>query len=127
MKTQNKAVTHVLNSLSAVRVTFSDEERAILDEILTGVKEVEAHQMKGKLTNGKLTHNTSDAENEVEAHQMKGKLTNNKLTNGKLTHNASDAENEVEAHQMKAKLTNGKLSNGQITFDEASGKYVYVE
>ena len=127
---QNNAQNRVLNKLSAMRVTLSNDERSILDSLITraanieseSISEVEAHMINSKATNKVTTKvNAADGDNEVEAHVMKGKVTQKAA--GKV--NAADGDNEVEAHVMKGKVT--QRAAGKVTFNEETGKYQVIE
>jgi hypothetical protein len=78
MKTTKSALDRVLTKLSAMRVTLSDEERGVLDEIVTGANDVEGHAAKPKAeeritgrANPKIQTKSSPAlpgDDEVEGH-----------------------------------------------------------
>ena len=70
--TQKRASTRLFKKLSALRATLSNEERAILDNLIV-VEEVSAHKMTtkavGKAVSKVATKATSKAA-EVAAHKM---------------------------------------------------------
>jgi len=93
MKTFKKqAAKKLFKKLSALRATLSNEERAILDNIV-GVEEVAAHKMNTKLTT-KASPKIASKASEVAAHKMNTKISSK--ASPKITSKAS----EVAAHKM---------------------------
>ena len=63
---QDQAVKRLLKKLSALRATLKNDERSLLDQLVTGAaNEVEAHRLSPKSP----VASARDA-NEVEAHSM---------------------------------------------------------
>ena len=69
--TQKQASTRLFKKLSALRATLSNEERAILDDLIV-VDEVSAHKMTGKAV-GKAVGKATGKATEVSAHKMNDK------------------------------------------------------
>src|SRR5688500_7926331 len=89
--TEKQASKRLFKKLSALRATLSNEERAILDNLIV-VEEVTAHKMTGKAV-GKATNKAT----EVAAHKMTGKAV------GKAVGKATNKATEVAAHKMTGK------------------------
>lgn len=79
--TEKQASKRLFKKLSALRATLSNEERAILDNLIV-VEEVTAHKMTGKAV-GKATNKAT----EVAAHKMTGKAVGKAV--GKATNKAT--------------------------------------
>lgn len=102
---ENQAAKRLFKKLSALRATLSNEERAILDQ-LVGADEVQAHKMNAKISS-KAAGKINPKANEVQAHKLNTKISPKAA--GKINTNA----NEVQAHKMNAKITPkaaGKIS-----------------
>ena len=85
----------VRKKLDALRVTLSDDERAIFDSLVR-TDEVEAHKLKPTRSRAKPTNQRSKTLSEVEAHKLKPTRSRAKPTNQR-----SKTLSEVEAHKMK--------------------------
>ena len=83
--TQKQASTRLFKKLSALRATLSNEERAILDNLIV-VDEVTAHKMNLKATDKAMSKANSKA-NQVTAHKMNTKATGKAVS--KVTSNAT--------------------------------------
>ncbi|MGZ9223961.1 MAG: hypothetical protein ACXW4M_00245 [Anaerolineales bacterium] len=71
--TEKQASKRLFKKLSALRATLSNEERAILDNLIV-VEEVTAHKMLNK-TAAKTVAKTASKAAEVAAHKMNNKTT----------------------------------------------------
>jgi hypothetical protein len=98
---ENQAARRLFKKLSALRATLSNEERAILDNIV-GVDEVSAHKFTTKAM-GKVAAKTAGKADEVAAH----KLTTKSI--GKVATKTAGKANEVIAHKINTKAT-GKIA-----------------
>jgi hypothetical protein len=76
--TQKQASARLFKKLSALRATLSNEERAILDN-LVGANEVQAHKINTKI-NSKAEGKTNPKVSEVQAHKINTKI-NTKINN----------------------------------------------
>jgi hypothetical protein len=72
--TQKQASARLFKKLSALRATLSNEERAILDN-LVGANEVQAHKINTKI-NSKAEGKTNPKVSEVQAHKINTKINN---------------------------------------------------
>jgi len=98
---QDQAVKRLLKKLSALRATLKNDERKLLDQLVTGpADEVEAHSLspKSPFAAAKAAKAAKDA-NEVEAHSLSPKSP---FAAAKAAKAARDA-NEVEAHSLSPK------------------------
>ena len=115
--TQKQAATRFFKKLSALRATLSNEERAILDNLIV-VEEVIGHKMTTKATS-KATPKAS----EVAAHKMTTRATD------KATSKATSKASEVAAHKMTTKAADKATSKAtskptfRITFDPNTEEY----
>jgi hypothetical protein len=114
MKTTKSALDRVLTKLSAIRVTLSDEERGVLDEIVTGANDVEGHSShlsatpkpQAKATPrvmGKSQPAVHPADDEVEGHSAHLAATRKPAARAqtKITTKSTPAtpdDDEVAAH-----------------------------
>jgi len=83
--TEKQASKRLFKKLSALRATLSNEERAILDNLIV-VEEVTAHKMTGKAV-GKAVGKANNKATEVAAHKMTGKAVGKAV--GKATNKAT--------------------------------------
>ena len=106
---QTQTSKTLYKKLSALRATLSDEEQALLDNMITGEFDVEGHRFM-KPSVGKPTVGDAD---ETEAHR----LTAYKPSVGKVAVGDTD---ETEAHKMSAtKVSVGKVAVGDADETEA--------
>ena len=146
MKTfEKQAAKRLFKKLSALRATLSNEERAILDN-LVGVDEVQAHKMNTKIAS-KAAEKANTKAAEVQAHKMNTKITskaaekaNTKAAevqahkmNTKIASKAAEKANakatEVQAHKMNTKIASKAAEKAtlKITFDPNSEEYKIQE
>jgi hypothetical protein len=114
MKNTKSAVKNVLTKLSAMRVTLSNEEQAVLDRIVltkvSSIDEVTGHAMQTKAAN-------------TRAANMKASV-------GKLASGAAPDDDEVTGHAMQTKAASTKAASSKlatsvvIAFNPETGQYI---
>jgi len=124
--TQDQAFKRLLKKLSAMRATLRNDEREILDAIVTG--EVEAHKLSVDKAADKAAGKAAGKAAEVAAH----KLSVDKAAD-KAAGKAADKAAEVAAHKLSvdkaADKAAGKAAGrviGRIAIDPANGQYTRV-
>jgi hypothetical protein len=113
---QDQAVNRLLKKLSSLRATLKNDERIILDELITGSPdEVTAHSMNVKAVNPAKTPTRTTAPDEAVAHSMNVKAVNPAKTPTRTT-----APDEAVAHSMNVKAVNPAKTPARTTAaDEA--------
>jgi len=93
----------LFKKLSALRTTLTKDERAVLDEIVTGrATQVAAHKLTNKSVNkamGRATHKST----QVAAHKLTHKSVNKAM--GRATHKST----QVAAHKLLTKSPKKQL------------------
>ena len=94
---QDQAFKRLLKKLSALRATLKNDERSLLDEMVTGpADEVEAHSMNNR-PHPRPASRPAGAADEVEAHSM------NNRPHPRPAGRPAGSADEVEAHSMDAR------------------------
>jgi hypothetical protein len=109
MKT-DKAFKRVIKKLSAVRATLPNDEREVLDEIVTTTpeeQEVEGHRMTNLQSNASKTSAKQGTKNQVKAHRLTISPTASK------TSAKQGAKNQVKGHRLTISPTASKTSAKQ--------------
>ena len=114
---QDQAIKRLLKKLSALRATLKNDERKMLDQLVTGsADDVEAHMLpKLPFTAAKAAKGAKDG-NEVEAHM----LPKSPFTAAKAAKGAKDG-NEVEAHSMDK--DGPRLEGFNVVYDGTKDEY----
>jgi len=117
----------LFKKLSALRATLTKDERAVLDEIVTGrATQVAAHKLTNKSVNkamGRATHKAT----QVAAHKLTNKSVNKAM--GRATHKATQVAAHKHTNKSVGKVTGraagravGKASF-RIAFDPKTEEY----
>ena len=94
---QDQAFKRLLKKLSALRATLTNNERSLLDELITGsADEMKAHSMKVSSASPRTSPKTAPAADEMKAHSM---LVT--PISPRTTPKTTPAASEVAAHSMK--------------------------
>ena len=125
-KNTQKVIESVLKQLSAVRITMSDEEQAVLDSMVLrsqvgkAISEVEAHRGKN-LSAGRTKNLSADRSKNLG----KGNVFDAEKGNALKVSMASDAD-EVEAHRGQNLRTQNLGPGKGNAFDAEKGNAMKV-
>ena len=110
MKT-DKAFKRVIKKLSAVRATLPNDEREVLDEIVTTApeeQEVEGHRLTNFQSSASKTSAKQGAKSQVKGHRMTNLQSSASKSSAK-----QGAKSQVKGHRMTTSPTASKSSTKQ--------------
>ena len=122
---QDQAAKRLLKKLSALRATLKNDERKLLDQLVTGsADEVEAHTMRTSSANAATNAVHRFAANEVEAHSLNIQSSANAARNT----GTNAAANEVEAHSLNVQTANAaKNASRNVAANEVEAHSLNVQ